>query len=67
MLIAELNGTDFCKRLRNNKKTQIEDISLLIVFLRRDAEKCLKADTNDFMNKAFDIDDLISKVRVNME
>ncbi len=63
MLISGINGTDVCRRLRNNENGWIAEIPILMMSALHDAgEKCKDAGANDFIAKPFEIEDLTSKV-----
>ena len=63
MLISGINGTDVCRRLRNNENGWIAEIPILMMSALHDAgEKCKNAGANDFIAKPFEIEDLTSKV-----
>ena len=63
MLISGINGTDVCRRLRNNDNGWIAEIPILMMSALHDAgQKCQEAGANDFIAKPFEIEDLINKV-----
>ncbi|MDR5589063.1 response regulator [Christiangramia sp. SM2212] len=63
MLISGVNGTEVCKRIRNNADTKISEIPILMMSALHDAvTKCKQAGANDFIAKPFDMDHLIQKV-----
>lgn len=62
MLISGVNGTDVCKRLRNNPQTK--DTPVLMMSALHDAgKKCRDAGANDFIAKPFEMEDLVAKVQ----
>lgn len=68
MLISGINGTDVCKRLRENKNVKISKTPILMMSALHDAgKKCKKAGANDFLAKPFEVDDLLVKVREQVE
>lgn len=63
MLISGVNGTDVCKRIRENEDAAISEIPVLMMSALHQAEiKCKKAGANDFISKPFDMEQLILKV-----
>lgn len=68
MLISGINGTDVCKRLKNNEDPKIANTPILMMSALHDAiKKCKKAGANDFLSKPFEVDDLLLKVKELLE
>lgn len=66
MLIAGLNGTDVCRKIRKNPLCA--HIPVLMISALPDARKiCMEAGANDFISKPFDIQELLAKVSVLLE
>lgn len=61
MLIADVNGTDVCARLKNNPV--FSHLPIIIATALPDAEQISReAGANDFLAKPFEMTDLISKI-----
>lgn len=61
MLIGDINGTDVCKRLKNNSR--ISKIPVIMFSALPDAVKiCLEAGSDDFVSKPFEMVTMLSKI-----
>ena len=61
MLLSGSDGTDICRRLKQEKKTS--SIPILMFSAHPNAKEiCLEAGANDFISKPFEMTDLIEKV-----
>lgn len=66
MLISGVNGTDVCIRLRENEKTA--DTPVIMMSALHDAgPKCRNAGADDFIDKPFEMDELIAKINEVIE
>jgi DNA-binding response OmpR family regulator len=62
MLIAGINGTDVCTRIRHHR--QLCRIPVLMISALPDARKgCIDAGATDFISKPFEMNDLLAKVK----
>ena len=61
MLLSGVNGTDVCRRLKQNKKTS--SVPVLMFSAHPNAKTaCLAAGADDFIAKPFDMNDMMSKI-----
>lgn len=61
MLIAGINGTDVCQKIRNDK--HISHIPILMISALPDARQvCIDAGATDFISKPFEMEEVLSKV-----
>lgn len=66
MLISGVNGTDVCKRLKNNENTVSVPI-LMMSALHEAGIKCVKSGADDFIAKPFEMEDLLQKINQVLE
>ena len=61
MLLSGTNGTDLCRELRKDPKT--EQLPILMISAHPNArELCLQAGADDFLLKPFDMKEIIGKI-----
>lgn len=66
MLLSGADGTDICKRLKQNEKTS--SIPILMFSAHPTAkESCLAAGADDFISKPFEMTDMIDKISFHLE
>src|SRR6187200_87503 len=66
MLLSGADGTDICRRLKQDMKTS--SIPILMFSAHPTAkETCLSAGANDFISKPFEMSEMISKVDFFLE
>ncbi|MEO5681748.1 MAG: response regulator [Chitinophagaceae bacterium] len=63
MLIAGVKGTDVCMRLKANSNTAHIPV-MMITALPEAEEICKQAGADDFLNKPFELDSLITKINL---
>ena len=65
MLLSGADGTDICKRLKQNEKTST--IPVLMFSAHPTAkESCLAAGADDFISKPFEMNDMIDKISFHL-
>lgn len=66
MLLSGADGTDICKRLKQNEKTS--SIPILMFSAHPTAkESCLAAGADDFISKPFEMNDMIERISFFLE
>lgn len=61
MLIAGVNGTDVCRRIKNNNS--LAHLPVIMMSALPDARQiCLKAGANDFISKPFEMQQILSLI-----
>ena len=66
MLLSGADGTDICKRLKQNENTS--SIPILMFSAHPTArESCLAAGADDFISKPFEMNDMIDKISFFLE
>ena len=66
MLLSGADGTDICRRLKQDKETL--SIPILMFSAHPNAQKiCMEAGADDFIAKPFEMNDLIGKVGFFLE
>lgn len=66
MLLSGVDGTDICRRLKQDKQTA--SIPILMFSAHPNAQKiCLEAGADDFISKPFEMNDLINKISFFLE
>ena len=66
MLLSGADGTDICKRLKQNENTS--SIPVLMFSAHPTArESCLAAGADDFISKPFEMNDMIDKISFFLE
>jgi len=66
MLLSGVNGVDVCRSYK--KIPAIDNIPLIMMSAHPDAEqKCMEAGADDFIFKPFDMEEILSKVKVLLE
>ena len=66
MLLSGADGTDICRRLKQNEETS--SIPILMFSAHPTAkESCLAAGADDFISKPFEMNDMIDKISFYLE
>lgn len=66
--MPKLDGVTFCKALRAHEETANIPIIIITAFgTRARLEECMAAGADDLIDKPFDVDDLILRVRTMLE
>lgn len=66
MLLSGADGTDICRRLKQNKETS--SIPILMFSAHPTAkESCLEAGADDFISKPFEMNDMMDKINFFLE
>ncbi len=62
--MPEMNGDEFCRKLKNDKRTSFIPIILLTALVGEEQQlKALETGANDYMTKPFNFEILLSKIR----
>lgn len=62
MLISGVNGTDVCRRLKENESTKPIPVLMMSALHNADAS-CKAAGANDFISKPFEMENLLAKIQ----
>lgn len=66
ILLSGVSGIDICTMIRNNKKTAKSPV-LMISAHPNAREICLQAGADDFISKPFDMNDILSRIKILVE
>jgi len=65
MLLSGTNGTDICKRVKQNPATS--NLPVIMISAHPNARQtCIDAGADDFISKPFDMEDILSKINAHI-